>query len=100
MKNRRYTAKEEKRDFLRKRAIRQPIGTNIRESIEKPTGKKSEPETAETTIYTEKKGSKRGANTARRKGVKKMELIAWIALCVVAFSIAKWIDKDMENRGK
>lgn len=29
-----------------------------------------------------------------------MELIAWIALCAVAFSIAKWIDKDMENRGK
>lgn len=29
-----------------------------------------------------------------------MELIAWIALCVVAFSIAKWIDKDVEKRGK
>lgn len=29
-----------------------------------------------------------------------MELIVWIVLCAVAVAIAKWIDKDMENRGK
>ena len=91
---------EEKLDFPRKRETRRLIGMNTRESIEKPTGKKSEPETAETTIYTEKKGSRLGEYTERRNGGKEMELIAWIALCVVAFSIAKWIDKDMENRGK
>lgn len=29
-----------------------------------------------------------------------MELIAWIALCVVAFSIAKWIDNDVDRKGE
>ena len=27
-------------------------------------------------------------------------IIAWIGLCCVAIAIAKWIDKDVEKRGK
>lgn len=29
-----------------------------------------------------------------------MELIAWLILLVIAIAIAKWIDNDVDKRGK
>lgn len=29
-----------------------------------------------------------------------MEIVAWMILCAIAISIAKWIDNDVEKRGK
>ena len=72
-KSKRYTAREEKLGFLRKKGIKQPIGTSISGSIEKNTEKRLELETAEIITRTEKKDSKLGGYIVRRNGGRKMK---------------------------
>lgn len=99
-RSKRYTAQGEKLDCPRKRVIRPLIGTSTRENTERNTEKRSERGTAGIITRTEKKDLKRGEYTARRNGGKEMELIAWLILLVIAIAIAKWIDNDVDKRGK
>ena len=72
-KSKRYTAREGKLDYPRKKGTRQPTGTSTSGNIERNTEKRSERGTAGIITKTEKKDLKRGEYTARKNGGREMK---------------------------